>query len=285
MVAVGQVTLLLAAMQTSIVAAGLRSFSGDIDRFAIFSLVVRESLRRSTRDKAISTHSLAISLARSFETVRRHVIALTDDGLCVRGRSGVVVRPEVLERPDIAAMMRLSHDAFVRFAEGVVALDDAPIPRPATTRPYHPVVGIAAAIDVMLATVDSNRAVHRKWLDLALFSTVLYANLQRQQRCGGAVGPVHAVRPGILAEALHLPETTVRRRLKAMTEPGGSLVKVPNGFLISGAWLARPEAQATSARTYANIRLILAQAAAHGFPIDDPASVYLDGRPSAVSLV
>ena len=55
-------------------------------RFAIFSLIVRESLRRNPRGKAISTHSLAISLSRSFETVRRHVIALTEAGLCVRGQ-------------------------------------------------------------------------------------------------------------------------------------------------------------------------------------------------------
>lgn len=282
---VGQVTHLLAEMQTSIVAAGLRSFAGDIDRFAIFSLIVRESLRRSTRDKAISTHSLAISLSRSFETVRRHVIALTDDGLCVRGRHGVLVRAEVLDRADIAALMRLSHDSFVRFAEGLNALGDAPIARPASIPTYDPAVGIAAAIDVMLATIDSNRAVHRNWLDLALFSTVLYANLQRCHAWGGPLGPAHAVRPGMLAAALHLPETTVRRRLKLLIEAGGPLVKAPKGFLISGEWLARPEALATSARTYANIRLIVAQAAMQGFPIDDPARVYIDGRPSAISLV
>lgn len=281
-VAVGRVTQLLAEMQTSILSAGLHHFAGDIDRFGIFSLIVRESLRRTARGKAISTHSLAISLSRSFETVRRHVIALTDAGVCVRGPHGVLVRAEILDRPDIAALMRLSHDSFIRFVEGIVAMDDTPIVCAPTTRAYEPIVGIAGAIDVMLATVDSNRAIHRNWLDLALFSTVLYGNFQRRQALGGALGPAHAVRPRALADALNIPETTVRRRLKTMVEADGPLIRCPNGFMISAAWLARPEAVATSARTYANIRLIVGQAAVSGLPLDNPARVYIDGRPSAV---
>ncbi|MEH3158710.1 MAG: hypothetical protein PGN08_07065 [Sphingomonas taxi] len=282
--ALGKVTHLLAEMQTNINAAGLRNFEGDVDRFAIFSLIVRESLCRNVRGKAISTHSLAISLSRSFETVRRHVIAMTEQGLCVRGRTGVLVRPEVLERPDIAKLMRLSHDSFVRFVEGATQLGEMRALR-SVPKPYDPHVGIAAAIDVMLATADSNRAVHRNWLDLVLFSTVLAANLQRRGNSGEKVGPTHAVRPTVLARALNLPETTVRRRLKALIEPDGPLVRGSAGFLVSKRWLERPEAAETSERTYTNIRLIVAQAAANGFPVEAPASVYLDGRPSAVNLL
>ena len=73
---VGKVTFLLAEMQTRINAAGLRSFDGDVDRFAIFSLIVRESLRRNPRGKAISTHSLAISLSRSFGSRGRGVMSI-----------------------------------------------------------------------------------------------------------------------------------------------------------------------------------------------------------------
>lgn len=283
---VGKVTFLLAEMQTRINAAGLRSFEGDVDRFAIFSLIVRESLRRNPRGKAISTHSLAISLSRSFETVRRHVIALTEAGLCVRGQYGVLVRAEVLERPDIAAMMRLAHDSFVSFVEGLEQLGEWTGARPAA-KPYDPQVGIAASVDVMLAAVDSNRTIHRNWLDLMLFSTVLYANLQRSRAAGQAFGfgPDHAVRPAALAEAMSLPETTVRRRLKLLVEEAGSLERVAKGYIVSDAWMAQPGAAETSARTYSNIRLIVTHAVANGFPIDRPASVYIDGRPSAVQFV
>lgn len=277
--ALGKITALLADMQTSIVSAGLRQFEGDVDRFAIFALIVRESLRRGARDRAISTHSLAISLSRSFETVRRHVIALTEHDLCVRGRGGVMVRAEVLERDDIAALIRLAHDAFVRFVEQLATLDELPT-MPPLRRPYEPHIGVAAAVDTMLATTDSNRTVHRNWLDLVLFSTTLAANLQRRGESGEPIGPAHAVRPATLARALHLPESTVRRRLATMTAAGGALERCPQGVLVSRTWLARPEAAATSERTYAHVRLIVAQAVAQGFPIDDPASAYLDGPPS-----
>lgn len=49
--------------------------------------------------------------------------------------------------------------------------------------------------------------------------------------------------------------------------------------------MAQPGAAETSARTYSNIRLIVTHAVANGFPIDRPASVYIDGRPSAVQFV
>jgi hypothetical protein len=283
---VGKVTCLLAEMQTRINAAGLRSFDGDVDRFAIFSLIVRESLQRNPRGKAISTHSLAISLSRSFETVRRHVLALIAAGLCVRSSSGVVVRAEVMERPDIAALMRLAHDSFVCFAEGLVEVGGWQAVRAPAT-PYTSQVGIAAAVDIMLAATDSNRAIHRDWLDLVLFSTVLYANLQRSRAAGAAesFGPDHAVRPAALAQAMHLPETTVRRRLTFLAGDTGSLTRVAQGYMVSHAWMAQPSAIDTSARTYATIRLIMTQAVANGFPIAQPGDAYLDGRPSAVALV
>ena len=289
-VAVGDVTRLLAAMQTSINAAGLRSFDGDIDRFAIFSLIVRETLARNASSRAISMHSLAISLSRSFETVRRHVLAMTEQGLCVRRQGGVMARADILERPDIAALMRLAHDAFVRLVEGLAALGDGnTVRRPAAaTVAYRRDVGIAASIDVMLATADSNRTIHRNWLDLVLFSTVLAGNLHRFDARRGLgddrLAPAHAIRASLIARVLNVSETTVRRRLATLTVSGGPLTRLREGFLLSEPWLTSPEAIETSRRTYETIRLIVAQAVAQGFPIDDPASAYCDGPPPVVSF-
>lgn len=280
--AVNEVTRLLAEMQTSIIAAGMRSFRGDVDRFAIFSLIVRETLQRDALAKAISTHSLAISLSRSFETVRRHVIAMTDAGLCVRGRSGVMVRADVLERPDVAALMRLSHDSFVRLTDGLVRLGGLPVVT-GPMRVYDSHVGIAAAIDVMLATVDSNRAIHHDWLDLVLFSTILHANMQRRAQTleSGDLSPTHAVRAGVIARALSLPDTTVRRRLTRLTSPGGPVLRLRQGFLVSERWLESEDARETSRRTYTHIRLVVTNAAAQGFPVNNPTSAYLEGPPPA----
>lgn len=288
--AVGGVTRLLATMQTTINAAGLRSFDGDIDRLAIFSLIVRETLSRRAGARAISMHSLAISLSRSFETVRRHVLAMTEQGLCVRRLGGVMARDDVLQRPDIAALMRLAHDSFVRLVEELVARGVASRVAPTVApRPYRHDIGIAAGVDVMLAAADSNRAVHRNWLDLVLFSTVVTGNLQRFEACGdgdtAALGPAHAVRASLIARVLNISETTVRRRLAMLVVAGGPVVRLREGFLLSETWLRTPEAIETSRRTQETVRLIVAQAVAQGFPIADPASAYWDGPPPTVSFV
>ena len=237
----------------------------------------------------------AFKMAAAFATCRRYLAARRPDvvlgmGGYVTVPGGVMARADVLDRPDIAALMRLAHDAFVRLVEGLAALDDGNgARRPgAVTAVYRRDVGIAASIDVMLATADSNRAIHRNWLDLVLFSTVLAGNLQRfdARRALGddRLAPAHAVRASLIARVLNVSETTVRRRLATLTVPGGPVIRLREGFLLSESWLTNPDAIETSRRTYETIRLIVAQAVAQGFPIDDPASAYLEGPPPVVSF-
>lgn len=274
-------TRLLADMQTTINAAGLRLFDADMDRFVIFSLIVREGLWTST-PRPISAHSLSISLNRSFETVRRHVNALIASGDVARVRGGVVAIPPAEAREGVRAMQRLSNDAFVRFVEDFRALgglDDAV----STGKRYDVSVGICGAVDVMLSTVDSNRGLHGDWLDLSLFSTVLCGNFHRYandaRAFGLAMGEAHAVRPSVIARTMGLAETTVRRRADRLTRPGGSMVAVRRGLLVSQDWLATAAAAATTAATLESVRREIRKAVARGFPIDAPATAYIDGRP------
>lgn len=280
---VSSMTRLLAEMQARINAAGLRSFAGDVDRFAIFSLIARESFRGGGRAMGISTHSAAISLGRSFETVRRHVNALIAAGLCVRLHGGVVVRPDVLDRPDIAALTAITHDSFVGLVEGLAQAGELPPLRAGAVR-YDPTVGINAAVDVLLANADGSRPVHGDWLDLVIFSTMLAANLHRA-RCadpvgeGAGFGPAQAVRASVLARVLHVSETTIRRRLARIGGRGGPAVRLRQGYVISADWLARPEAVEAGRRTASAVRLAIAAAATQGFPIDAPHTAYVAGPP------
>lgn len=280
-----QLTRLLAGMQTTINAAGLRVFDGDIDRFVIFTLVLREGLPGQVPSRPISAYSLSTSLDRSFETVRRHVNALIADGFCERVRGGVIAAADVIDRPEVRALFRLSHDSFVGLVEDLTRSGGLP-PITQSVNAYDPAIGISGAVDVMLAAVASNRGLHGDWLDLVIFSTVLCANGQRYERDariapGDPLGAAHAVRPSVIARTLALAETTVRRRIARLTASGGSLIQQRGGLLVSPEWLAQPRAAETTAATLTSVRRELRKAVARGFPIDDPASAYLDGRPPA----
>lgn len=269
-------------MQTAVNAAGLAAFEGDLDRFAIFSLIVAQTHPDAPASRPIAANSLAMSIDRPFETVRRHVNGLIAAGLCMRigGRIGVV--PDRLAEPALAQACSVAHDGFVHFVEQIAAAGLMP-PLPSPTRAYHAMTGVAAAVDVMFAAVTNNRLIHRDWLSLTIFSAVLLANAERYAALaplgGVPLAPMHAVRASVIARALHLPETTVRRRLVHLTAAGGPLLRCAQGLFASREWLANPSAAATSAATYAAIRLILTRAAANGFPFHDPASAYLVGPP------
>ncbi|MFD1787944.1 hypothetical protein ACFSC3_10195 [Sphingomonas floccifaciens] len=282
-VPVRRLTRLLAEMQVTINAAGLRLFDGDMDRFVIFSLVVREGLSPRGDARPISAHSLSISLNRSFETVRRHVNALIDAGYCVRVRGGVTAAPGLIDRPDVDAVVKLSNDAFVRFVEDF-ADKDAAAPAPEPLPPYHISVGVSGAVDTLLATVETNRGLHGDWLDLALFSTTLCANVRRHACDPQAIGlPMcerHAVRPSVIARALGLAETTVRRRVGRLIRPGGSMVRVRSGLMVSQEFLKTSTAAATTAATLEHVRREIRKAVARGFPIDAPSRAYAVGRPA-----
>lgn len=290
------VTRLLADMQTDVVGAGLRAFDGDLDRFVIFTLILRQSLTRRDpqaadhdRGRAISINSLASSLGRSFETVRRHVNALTASGLCQRNRTGLVALDTALDRIELSESMIVAHDAFVRMVEDMAAFG-LPLPPARDGQFYSHEVGVNAAVDIMLAIVATNMVAHHEWLNLALYSTVLCANVQSfahdpaqalryvDETVSLPRALVQPVSAGAVARTLSLPSATVRRRMTQMVGDG-RLIRERDGLIVSEAWLNRPEAIAISRASWANIRRIMANAASAGFPFDRPATAYMRGRP------
>lgn len=294
------ITRCLAEMQTSIVAAGIRAFDGDLDRFVIYTLIVRQGALEwessGAPAGAISANSLAASLSRPFETVRRHVLALIEAGLCRRVTAGVILTEGVLDREDMRELMVVAHDSLVRLIEDMARFGvELPEPRAAAT-PYDPAAGLQAAADMMLAVIDSNMQAHREWLNLVIFSTILCANAR-----GYADDPVLAlryadhtqvppdsirrpVRASVVARTLGLPDSTLRRHVTALLQYG-SARRVRGGLLIDKQWLNTPAAVAISLASYRNIRRILNGLQSRGFPFDDPASAYVRGRPAPAPFV
>lgn len=116
------ITRLLAEMQTSIMAVALPLFGGRVDRFMIYSLLVR---RRLGGDRPIPTLAIAQSLGLPFETARRHVVALERAALCVRDRHGVSSGP-AMDDPPFADLPTLAHDCLVRLIEDMLAIGALP---------------------------------------------------------------------------------------------------------------------------------------------------------------
>ena len=291
-------TRLLAELQTTVLARAIRLFDGDLDRVTIFAVITRDTYPFGTREglaPTVSAHSLAMSLSRPYETVRRHVHALVDAGWCERRADGVLASPAELRSPALTEFLTLVHDAAVRFVADM-ARAGVPMPEVGTVRPYHHAAGVQAAIDLMLAVVDTNRRTHRDWLELVLFSTIYAANsrLLNADRelswhyADGRKEPPPSlrmpVRTSAVARALGLPEATVRRRLTHLLEDGRVERVGKKKLLVSEAWLNRPESIATSVRSFSTVRLLLARLGVNGFPLHDPARVYLAGRPAPVAF-
>jgi len=290
-------TRLLAELQTTVLARAIRMFDGDLDRVTIFAVIARDTYPFDTREglaPTVSAHSLAMSLSRPYETVRRHVHALVDAGWCARGADGVHANHAEIQSPDLTEFLTLVHDAAVRFVADM-ARAGVPMPEVGTVRPYHHAAGVQAAIDLMLAVLDTNRRVHADWLELVLFSTIYAANsrllnadreLAWHYADGRKVPPMHLrqpVRTSNVARALGLPEATVRRRLVRLLEDG-RVERIGKKLLASEAWLNRPEAIETSTRSFGTVRLLIARLGVNGFPLHDPARAYLAGRPEPVSF-
>lgn len=295
-----QVTRLIAEMQTSIVRDGIRLCGGSLDRFIIFTLVVRQSAlwaisgdgEDSEPPRPISTYSLAQSLGRAFETVRRHVNFMIANGLCERTPQGIIARAEGMLQPEAANMLALVHDCFVRFVDDLAALD-FPLPSRRHGVAYDPPVAIRAAADMLLAVIDTNTVVHPEWLNLTLFSTILCANarpITRDPELARAFAdgtrPIPTtlrdpIRPTTVARVLGLSRATTQRHIEHLVAKG-MLERVGGGVAVSNAWMVDPTSVAVSTATYHNIRRILSRVASAGFPFDDPASAYLGERPPAV---
>lgn len=296
---------LIAEMQLTMIAAGMRALDGDLDRAVIFMVVARASEMLSLHGaghargdgrsaKAISINALAASLGRPFETMRRHIHALCAMGLCTRSPAGVSVPEAVHSRPEIAALFRTSHDALVRMAEDFAA-HGLPLPEPRRHLPYDWHTGLAAAHDVLLTGIEFHAHRFQSWTDMALANAVLCANARPLFRSRdvalayaefGVSAPESLCQPvstGSVARALGLPPSTAHRRVAAMIETG-LLVRRARGVVLGEPLLSDPDRIEENRTSMLHVRQILVRLAAGGFRFDDPAANYLDRRPPALQI-
>lgn len=281
------VTRLLAEMQTAILSVGVNALGGDLNRFVIFTLISRQTFDGNA---SISTASLAASLNRPYETVRRHANGLVAAGLCERRRDGFAVVGSALHHPNMAQLIVTAHDSFVRLVDDL-ARHGIPMPEPRSIEIYRPQVGLQAVADIMLAVADNNQGTHEDWVDLVIYSTIFCANVGRAARDPDFVRTYRdetrlvladaydPIRPSRIAHVTGISDTTVRRRVAAMLADG-RILGSRKGVIVSDAWLNRPLSVATSTSSYYGVRRILQRVALGGFPFANPSAAYLAGRPA-----
>jgi len=243
----------------------------------------------------ISINALSQSLHRPFETVRRHVNALIDAGLCTRTSSGVVVPSALRNDPDVGALLVHLHDSLVWLADEFHAFD-MPLPHTASAgHSYRADVTLAASIDLALGAFDNVGLFVSDWLELAIVGAVLVASvrritldseLARQYSENETMVPIDQREPisaAAIARALAIPYSTVRRQILA-TIATGKLVERGRGVLLSDDLLGGPGAAIMGATATMRTGALFGRLVPGGFPFDDPKSAYVSGPPSLVDF-
>jgi len=298
-------TRLIMEMQVDSVATLIGAFGGNFDRAIIFFTLLRESseiYRCATGTvraeggpcPGMSVNALAASLARPFETVRRHVNALIDAGLCLRDGQYVRVAADAAQRAAIAPVVRRLHDIMIRLVEDMASFG-LPLP-PARPRDTHDAQAtVAAAIDMLLTAIEFHGPQHPEWLEVITYGTVMIANA-RSYTYDPVLANIYSesdtvppeglrlpVATGALARALHLPYSTIGRHIARMVADG-RLVRRDGGVMIATMWM-QTTSQIVGARIMAErTAQIFARLAASGFAFDTPGALYLAGRPALVDF-
>lgn len=301
--------LLVETQLTSLVRAIaiVRKLAGGsfvFDRGIFFLAILRASgdvladwpnAARSTADSGgISINALSQSLHRPFETVRRHVNALIDAGLCARTPSGVVVPTALREDEDVAALLVHLHDSLVWLVDEFHSYD-MPLPRAAPGLPYRADITLAAAIDLALGAFDNVGLFVVDWLELAIVGAVLVASVRRITLDGElarryseltTVVPIERREPisaAAIARALTIPYSTVRRQI-LMTVESGKLVERGRGVVLSDAMLSGPGAAIMGATATTRTASLFGRLVPGGFPFDRPDHAYVGTPPALVDF-
>ena len=242
----------------------LRVFPGDLDRAIIFVLIARlgcadwvrgDTIMPPERPATFSINAIATSLSRAFETVRRHVHGMIDEGVCARTDAGVVLAPTPEREADIIAYYREAADLLLTLAR---ELADHGIAMPRVEQARGDRLGplLRASLDVGLVAIENNA--HTHWYELILHGTIIYENgrdimgtPETARIYGNLVLTAEQRRPvtiRALADEFSMPYATVRRHISAMLLDGRILRKRP-GYILNPAWTGEASRIEMSNRT------------------------------------
>lgn len=251
---------------------------GTPNRALIFAAAARASGPFDSgpgRSHPISVNALAASLARPFETIRRQANQLIEEGLLTRCEAGLMVPLQVIRDPRAAQMADRCHDLLVRLADDARAANFT-LPETRSGITYDPRTGVGIAFDLLLATVECHHLQRENWTRLALIFAIEWANRRFAHPSGPYLAPV---KPATVARILGLPYATVSRNIEALVATG-RLRRSPEGLVLIEAPAAVDARLALTNRA----RQLIGRLSQVGFPLEEPARVYIDSRPALPAL-
>lgn len=111
---------------------------GDLVKGLIFAAIVQANTQHIVSDdnlsqiyseaddmvpdetrRPVSVHALSVSLGIPYETTRRYVNKLLEEGLCIRARRGLVVPADVLAREEMVTALRKNFANLQRMIAGL----------------------------------------------------------------------------------------------------------------------------------------------------------------------
>ncbi|USU07949.1 hypothetical protein NF700_12785 [Sphingomonadaceae bacterium OTU29MARTA1] len=173
----------------------------------------------------VSVNNIAASLHRPFETVRRHVQALKDAGICVSHSSGLALNPDPSVGLDLLWLYAEYHDLLLKFTEDFGAAGMLPPPVP-TRAPGLRLTAIETALDIALMPFERFGTVFADWAQMRVWGCIGALNVRRvmldpnlDERYSVVSTPNELRRPVPLrsvARTLDMPYATVWRHAHAL---------------------------------------------------------------------
>jgi len=268
------------------VAEGVRSF-GSPRRAVILAAIVVANVQHITRSavrtwryagsdqippdserRPVSVNSLALSVGLPFETVRGHINALIDEGLCIKTDLGIIVPNEVLTSAKVVASEQVVWDAFWSMIEELRLINfdfeavrrrtdiqtalvlEPGFPTDVGQPPRRLISRVTA--EFYVSCILSGAAAYGDWGAASVASVVMVANAEQlaqdpQQAwlysTQDAPPPDEIRRPVTIrevAQRLNMDRESVRRQFHVLVAQD-KLIKVDGGYLSNMKFLQTPE--------------------------------------------
>ena len=235
-----------ATILCAIVAANVQHITRSAEmtwRYARRGEVLPDSERRP-----VNMNSLAASLAIPWETARRHVHALIDDGLCVKVDGGVVVPAKILLSERTAPFGATLKDSFWRMVRQLKAIgfdfsdvthrpdiETLMLAEPGVNPPGQSPEWLVSRLVMefyLRVIVGASRAFDGDWTSTLIFGEIMAINGEPFSRDRDAAWlyayadsppPDQLRRPASIRETatrIGLPHETVRRQVQSLVRAG-----------------------------------------------------------------